>query len=201
MAIGETTQYRNWIGRLDAGDGSALNEMLAHFQDRLLHLSHLMLRRFPTVKRWEESGDVFLEAMLRLEKAIEKVSPASPSDFLRLAARQIRWELLDLAKVHRRDARPSQVGCEFAQGDHEPKEAADGTDGPGELATWTEFHEKAGAMPPELSEVFALIWYDGLTQKEAAAILNLSERTIGSRWIKARLALRKALGGQLPGRW
>ena len=96
MAIGETTQYRSWIDRLDAGDGSALNEMLAHFEDRLRHLSHLMLKHFPRVKRWEQTDDVFLEAMLRLQKALETVSPASPGEFLDLAACQIRRELLDL---------------------------------------------------------------------------------------------------------
>jgi RNA polymerase sigma factor (sigma-70 family) len=53
-------------------------------------------------------------------------------------------------------------------------------------------------MREELREVFDLIWYDGLTQREAADVLDVSERTVRSRWLEARMALREALGGQLP---
>ncbi len=54
-------------------------------------------------------------------------------------------------------------------------------------------------MDETLREVFGLIWYHGLTQREAAAVLDVSERTVRGRWQEARLAMRRALGGQLPG--
>jgi RNA polymerase sigma-70 factor (ECF subfamily) len=199
MGDGETTQYRDWIDRLQAGDDSALNEILAHFEGRLIQLSHLMLARFPGVRRWEQTGDVFQEAMLRLQRALLKVAPAHPRDFLKLAALQIRRELLSLAKAHQAQVRPSQAKAPGADGPDPPDEPSSGTDGPCELAIWTEFHQRAASMKDDLREVFDLIWYDGLTQPEAAAVLDVSERTVRSRWQEARLALRRALGGQLPG--
>jgi RNA polymerase sigma-70 factor (ECF subfamily) len=202
MSIGEATRYRGWIDRVDAGDSSALNEMFEHFQNRLLHLSRLMLKQFPKVRRWEGTDDVFLEAMVRMQKALEKVKPETPLDFLRLAALQIRRELLTMADDHRADAGPSNAGYGgVSDGCNGFTEPTSGTDGPCELAMWAEFHEKAGTLEPELSEVFALVWYDGLTQKEAADVLGVSERTVRSRWLEARLAIRDALGGQLPGGW
>jgi RNA polymerase sigma-70 factor (ECF subfamily) len=198
MTRSETTLYRDWIDRLQAGDDSAFNEILTHFEGRLIHLSRLMLAGFPGVRRWEQTGDVFQEAMLRLQQAMRKVTPAHPRDFLKLAALQIRRELLSLARSYRAPARPSQAMAPGTDGSDQPDEPSSDTDGPCELAIWTEFHERASSMREELREVFDLIWYHGLTQQEAADVLGVSERTVRSRWLEARLALREALGGQLP---
>ena len=48
-------------------------------------------------------------------------------------------------------------------------------------------------------EVFDLLWYHGLTQDEAAALIGVSVRTVKSRWRSARLRIAEALGGELPG--
>lgn len=200
MTVGELTQYRSWIGRLDAGDRSAVDEMLVHYERRLNHLSRLMLAKFPRVRRWEETGDVWHGAILRLRTALQTVRPATPLDFLRLATRQIRWELLRLAKRHQTSAGPSRMGSELDDWAGSRNEPTSATDGPSELADWTEFHEKAGALEHDLHEVFALLFYNGLNQAEAAAVLHVSERTVRERWRAARLKLHDALGGQLPGR-
>ncbi len=70
---------------------------------------------------------------------------------------------------------------------------------PGRLAEWTGFHAQVEALPEEEREVFDLLFYQGLPQAEAAAVLGVSERTIKRRWQAARLALHEALGGRLPG--
>ncbi|MBL8798147.1 MAG: helix-turn-helix domain-containing protein, partial [Planctomycetia bacterium] len=46
---------------------------------------------------------------------------------------------------------------------------------------------------------FDLLFYQGLSQAEAAALLNVSERTVKRRWQSARLQLHDALGGEFPG--
>jgi RNA polymerase sigma-70 factor (ECF subfamily) len=66
------------------------------------------------------------------------------------------------------------------------------------LAWWTEFHEKAAALPPEEREVFGLLWYQGLSQADAAKLLAVSPRTLKRRWHKARILLFEAMGGQWP---
>jgi RNA polymerase sigma-70 factor (ECF subfamily) len=53
-------------------------------------------------------------------------------------------------------------------------------------------------LPAEDREVFDLIYYQGLSQAEAAGLLDISERTLQRRWQSARLALHDALAGQLP---
>jgi DNA-directed RNA polymerase specialized sigma24 family protein len=50
-----------------------------------------------------------------------------------------------------------------------------------------------------LGEVFDLLFYQGLAQAEAAAVLGVAEITIKRRWRGARMRLVQALGGRLPG--
>ena len=53
-------------------------------------------------------------------------------------------------------------------------------------------------LPAEEREVLDLVWYGGLTQIEAAALLGISEPTVKRRWRAARLRLHEAMGGQRP---
>jgi RNA polymerase sigma-70 factor (ECF subfamily) len=72
------------------------------------------------------------------------------------------------------------------------------THDPGRLAAWAEFHAAVAALGEADRELFDLLWYQGLTQAEAATLLGVSERTVNSRWLAARVRLSDALGGQLP---
>ena len=60
---------------------------------------------------------------------------------------------------------------------------------------WTEFHEAAARLPDELRAVFDLLWYQGLPQAEAAALLGVAVPTVKLRWMKARLRVQQAWGG------
>jgi RNA polymerase sigma factor (sigma-70 family) len=59
-------------------------------------------------------------------------------------------------------------------------------------------YRRGGQLPNKEHEVFDLLWYQGLTQDEAAQLLGVSKRTIKRRWQSARLQLFEALGGHLP---
>lgn len=180
-----------------AGDGKARNELLHHACERLRVLTSRMLKGFPKLRRWEQTDDVLQNAMLRLCRALETVNPESSRHFYRLATLQIRRELLDLAKHH--------FGPEGAAAKHhtDGDKAADDEDGslhrqqdktePTSLDEWTAFHEQAARLPDEEREVFDLLWYDGLTQEQAAELLSVHVRTIKRRWHSARLLLHKAL--------
>jgi len=78
-------------------------------------------------------------------------------------------------------------------------EPSDTTHEPGRLAAWTEFYRRIEGPTEEDPEVFDLLWYQGLTQAEAAAVLGVAERTVNRRWITPRLNLHEALHGQFPG--
>jgi RNA polymerase sigma-70 factor (ECF subfamily) len=135
--------------------------------------------------------------MLRLCRALEEVTPATPREFLRLAALQIRRELIDLARHHFGPA-----GAAAGQTPMRSPAALDPSEStldPGHLAAWGEFHEQIGRLPEEEREVFDLLWYQGLTHAQAAELLQLSTKTIQRRWQAACLRLHAALGGNLPG--
>jgi RNA polymerase sigma factor (sigma-70 family) len=67
------------------------------------------------------------------------------------------------------------------------------------LAIWTEFHAQVERLPDKEREVFDLLWYQELTQAEAAALLGVDVRTVKYRWQAARVKLHDALRGHLPG--
>ena len=92
---------RALVGLLDlmrAGDQTARRRLVEHACERLRGLARKMLRRYPKVRRWEETDDVFVEAVTRLHRALETVQPESPKHFYNLAATQIRRVLIDLAR-------------------------------------------------------------------------------------------------------
>ena len=55
------------------------------------------------------------------------------------------------------------------------------------------------SLGPELRDVMDIIWYQGLSQAEAATMLNISERTVQRRWRQACLELHDVLNGLPPG--
>ena len=199
---GETTMIEQVLAQLRAGDGAARDQLLGLACQRLGRLAQKMLRHYPGVARWEGTDDVLQNATLRLCRALKSVTPESPRSFFNLAAVQIRRELIDLARHHYGPlgdgAHHESVGPSDARrGPGLDSPAAD-TNEPGRLANWTEFHEQVEALPDEQREVFNLVWYQGLTQVEAAALIGVTERVVKWRWRAARLTLHKALKGESP---
>jgi RNA polymerase sigma factor (sigma-70 family) len=155
------------------------------------------------VRRWEETDDVFVEAIVRLHRALETVQPESPRHFYNLAATQMRRVLIDLS---RRYYGPEGVGSHHdtvagnPDGGMPPKyERADSSGEPGDLAEWTEFHQQVDALPEEEKEVFNFVWYEQMTHEQVAEVLGVTTRTVRRRWQDARYRLCKArLGEPLP---
>ncbi len=190
------------LDRFRRGDHEAGRELLSHSCERLGQLAHVMLKSYPRLRRWEETGDVLQNALLRLHRALEAVKPASLRDYYRLAALQIRRELLDLVRHHYGplgEGGRHQTGADGTGSATPAYERPDPSLDPGRLALWSEFHRQVQALPEEEREVFDLIYYQGMSQVEAAELLGVAARTIKRRWQAASLKLHEALGGQLPG--
>jgi RNA polymerase sigma factor (sigma-70 family) len=68
---------------------------------------------------------------------------------------------------------------------------------PATLAEWTEFHNKVEQLPDAEREVFNLLWYEGLSQIDAAKILGVTDRTIKNRWRNAKMLLKNILDGEV----
>lgn len=196
-----STQIQLRLDRLRAGDESARDELLKVACDRLGRMARKMLRGYPGVRRWEQTDDVLQSAALRLWRSLEQVQPASVRGFIGLAAEQIRRVLIDLARHYDGPAGPGshhpvRTGPDGSGG---PPDPGTDTDNPARLAAWTEFHQHVAALPAEEKEVFDLLWYQGLPQADAAALLGVTERVVRYRWRAARLRLHERLGGRSPG--
>jgi RNA polymerase sigma-70 factor (ECF subfamily) len=208
MPESPTARIQAWIERLELGDESALHELLESQHDRFVALARKMLRDFPRVRRTEETGGVVNEAVARLIPALREMTRDGrirrdgsfhSIDLLRLAAQQMRWALLDLARKCRRSGgNDGAISLADAPPDAEPSDG--GSFNPAQLAEWTEFHQQVEALPDPLGEVFDLIYYQGLKQVEAAAVLGVCDDTVRDRYQKARLRLHEKLGGRIPGR-
>jgi RNA polymerase sigma factor (sigma-70 family) len=201
---GQTTHLEQLVEQLQRGDASARQELLTCAGDGLLRLTRRMFRGEHRLKRWEQTDDVCQNASLRLYLALAEIKPTSVRDFFRLAALHIRRELIDLARhyygpqglgTRQTTVRPGDTGPRSPP----PYEQADASDEPSRLASWCEFHEQVARLPEEEREMFDLLWYQGLGQAEAAAIVGISERSLQRRWQAARLHLHRALHGVPPG--
>jgi len=162
-----------------------------------------MLGRYPGVRRWEDTDDVFQNAVMRLHRALGDMQLDTPRSVMALAATQLHRELIDLARRH---AGPASYAANHGT-NAMPKAAAD--DGPehyidnqsasdSSLDRWTLFHEAIANLPEDDREVFHLVWYLGADQKTIATLLDCSERTVKYRWRAAREAVRAALDGKAP---
>jgi RNA polymerase sigma-70 factor (ECF subfamily) len=201
-AFPHTTLLQGYLDRMRAGDVAARDELFRRVCGRLERLTRKMLRGFPGVHRWAQTDDVLQNALVRLLRALKDVQPASVREFFGLSAEQIRRELLDLARHY---YGPQGPGAKHATHDGRgdsgppPYEKADQSHEPSALAAWCEFHRQVSELPADEREVVNLLYYQELKQAEAAALLNVTVRTVQRRWQSALLKLHQILKGQWPG--
>jgi RNA polymerase sigma factor (sigma-70 family) len=195
---GQTTEMQQLLEGWAAGDVAARDRLLDRAGQRLLALTRRMLRGYPHLRRWEQTDDVFQSAVLRLYRSLGDVRPDSIAQFFGLAATQIRRTLIDLARHH--------FGPEGAAARHhsdvDGRESLNGSrdsspvrvdEPPETLDAWARFHEAVEALPRDEREAFSVIWYGEATQKEAAELLGVTERTVLRRLVRARLLLHESL--------
>ena len=185
------TPIQACLDRLASGDPTARNELVRVSRDRLLRLTRSILRRYQPVRRWAESDDVLQSALVRLGRTLEAVPAARTADFLSLAATNIHRELADLIRHY---YGPEGVGANHAtpgvgSGSGPLDRAIDGGAGPSERAGWREVRERIGRLPDDERTVFHLRFYLGLTHRETADALGVSEKTVKRRYLSGRLRL------------
>jgi RNA polymerase sigma-70 factor (ECF subfamily) len=190
----------HWLERHRCGDPAARNELIRHSQERLRLLTRQMLRHYPHLQQWEDTSDVFQGALMRLARALGEVEPPTAQDFLYLAAALIRRELIDLSRHHfgpEGDGRHQHAPGGPAP-DDTPREPADSSDDPRKLALWGEVHNYIAARDEPERQLFELLYYQGLTQEQAATLLRVPLRTLRRHWQLARLRLMERFGNESP---
>lgn len=175
------------LRRLSAGDVSARSALIEFAEGRLRQLASWQLRASPAVARWEQSGDVHQEAVIRLHRALGEVRPETPRQFFALATLQIRRTLIDLARHH---YGPLGHGAFHDSGDvrfPETPVRREGRDLSPEAPMHTEeLLRSITSLPSDLREVFDLHHFGGLPHADIALLVGVSERTIKRRWAEAR---------------
>src|SRR5438046_2693950 len=97
----DTVRLHHLVRQWQAGDRSAIEELLRASGRRLEALARAMLRGFSNLRDWYDTGDVVQGSTMRLLNVLRKLQPQHTRDFFNLAATQIRRELLDLARRFR----------------------------------------------------------------------------------------------------
>lgn len=189
------------------GDSVARETLVAAVYERLIKLSRKMLRGGArAVRRWEQTEDLAHAAWFRIQRALESqdVRVNDDTHFFRLAARSIRFELIDMYRkhsgAHGLDANHQTVARTPAGSDFvadEDRFAANGTGDPQRMAAWAEFHELVEQLPDKEREVVDLLWYQGLKQEDAAELLGVDVKTIKRRWRDVKIKLSEQLDGEL----
>lgn len=188
---GHTTRLQNCLIAFTSGDLTAREAIIEHTCERLRIRTRQMLRAYPTVKRWSETDDVLQNAMIRLHRSLANVKPESPRQFYGLAATQIRRELIDLARHY--------TGGEGLGANHHTDDgtavvrSSDTGHEPETTEGWNDFHQTVEQLPDEQRAVVDLLWYEGMSQPEAAKVLEMSLATLKRRWQAARLQLSEQL--------
>jgi RNA polymerase sigma-70 factor (ECF subfamily) len=184
------TALQGLIDLANAGDPASREALLEHARERLERLTKKIFHCSGDLRRWEETADVFQNSLLRLHNALSATKVESVRHFFNLAALQVRRELIDLARHH--------FGPEgMARNHHTDLQAPDEAGGslhgkaqePEDLSEWTEFHERVENLPDIEREMVNLLFYEALTQEEAARLLGVNVRTVKRRWQSARMKL------------
>jgi RNA polymerase sigma factor (sigma-70 family) len=194
----DTTEFQRLLDGWAAGNEASRGRLLERAAQRLMNLTRRMLRSYPRLRRWEQTDDVFQTAVLRLYRSLGDVQPGSVREFFGLAATQIRRTLIDLARHHfGPEGEAARHESEAGQSSSKSEEAG-GHSGrcderPETLEAWARFHAAVDRLPGDERDVFSLVWYGEATQKEAAELLGISERTVMRRLLAARVLLHDSL--------
>ena len=180
------SHLQNLLDALHAGHDSVRDPLLQHCWERFRLLARRMFRNHRDLHSLDETDDVVQLAMLRLHQTLARVQPPTVRALVGLAARQIRWVLADLARKYAVAKIVTYPGDEAGQGVARKAVSCEPTD----MLEWAEFHERIDALPDEEREVTDLLFYQGLPQAQAAAMLGTSVRSIKRRWQRAKLMLR-----------
>jgi RNA polymerase sigma-70 factor (ECF subfamily) len=193
-----TFAIQRLLALLQSGDPDASRQLLDVSMDRLRHLARRILADIPGVSRWEDTDDLLQNGAIRLWKALERHHPPTPLDYFRLAAAVIRRALIDLSRHY---FGPMGYGANLARSGISPEgepvaiaeQAGNETDNPQRLVHWTEFHEYVDHLPEDERMLFDLLWYQGLSLREASDLTGIPERTLRRRWKTARVMVYQKL--------
>ena len=201
-----TAVLQGHLERALSGDPEARRRLLELTHDRLTrHARRLLHGRYARLEPFAQTDDVVQQVYLKILKNQERFwrnANCEPvrtlAEFFGHASAWMRDVLCDLLRKEygRDDNRPAALPLDGGPSDTGPRhEPSSSTSDAEKVRRWTEFHETVARLPDDLRAVFDLLWYQEMSQAEAAALLGVAVPTVKLRWLKARLRVQQALGG------
>jgi RNA polymerase sigma factor (sigma-70 family) len=201
-----TAVLQGQLARAVTGDAEARQRLLELTRDHLMHHARRFLHgRYARLEPLAQTDDVVQQLYIKILQNQDRFwvnadgEPVrSLAEFFGHASAWMRDVLCDLLRKEygRHDNRPVVLPLDGGPSDAGPRyEPSSNTLDGAKLRRWTEFHEAAARLPDDLRAVFDLLWYQEMSQAEAAALLSIAVPTVKLRWMKARLQVQQTLGG------
>jgi RNA polymerase sigma-70 factor (ECF subfamily) len=201
-----TAILQGYLERGLAGDAEARRRLLELTRDTLMrHARYFLHGQYARLEPFAQTDDVVQQLYVKILQNQDRFwvnadgEPVrSLVEFFGHTSAWMRDVLCDrLRKAYGRDDNhPAVLPLDAGLSDTGPQYDASSTTLDGaKLRRWTEFHEAVAQLPDDLRSVFDLLWYQEMSQAEAAALLDIAVPTVKLRWMKARLQVQQTLGG------
>jgi RNA polymerase sigma-70 factor (ECF subfamily) len=201
-----TAVLQSYLQRGLTGDTEARQRLLELTRDRMMrHARRFLHGRYARLEPFAQTDDVVQQLYIKILQNQDRFwlnargEPVQTlAEFFGHTSAWMRDVLCDLLRKEygRDDNRPAVLPLDGGPTDTGPQhEPSSMTLEAGNVQRWTEFHEAVARLPDELRVVFDLLWYQEMSQAEAAALLGIAVPTVKLRWMKARLQVQQALGG------
>jgi RNA polymerase sigma-70 factor (ECF subfamily) len=201
-----TAILQGQLERAVTGDAQARQHLLELTRYRLMRQARRFLHgHCARLEPFEQTDDVVQQLYVKILQNQDRFwvnAQGEPvrtlAEFFGHTSAWMRDVLCDqLRKAYgRADNRPAFLALDGGSSDTDPQyEPASSTLDGEKVLRWTEFHEAVARLPDDLRAVFDLLWYQEMSQAEAAALLDIAVPTVKLRWMKARLQVQEALGG------
>jgi len=183
---------RDLVGRMRAGDGSAVADLASLYGPRIQQLA------FRYLKNWEDAEEVSQDVLMKVYRKIEafRGDSALSSWIYRITFNTAMSRLRTARFARNVEVQPAEIQTETA--DHVQPEPADWTALADDQVMRSQMRKQLiGALRhlPEVYRVPVLLRdIHGLSTEEASAILHVKPQTLESRLHRGRLILRKHLG-------
>ena len=191
---GRSAEYAELVRAAAGGDRVALERLLTRAQEVALRFS------FMACGHTEDAEDVMQDALLQTYRYVARIK--RPEAFrtwlfatVRNACRMKRRRRVDEPRHHE----SLEQGLEAGDGESTPIDVEDYAMKPDEAAinAWlgTRLRAAMNALPPSHRVIVFLRAMEGLSTREVARVLRISEANVKTQLHRARVRLRKELEG------
>ena len=188
MSDDSTAVLQMHLERAMTGDAEARQRLLELTRNRLMdHARRFLHGSYARLEPFAQTDDVVQQLYVKIFRQQDRFwinargEPVrSLAEFFGHTSAWMRDVLCDQLRqaYGRDDNRPAILPLDGGPSDTGPRYDMSSSTLDGEkLRRWTEFHEAVTRLPDDLRAVFDLLWYQGMSQAEAAELLGIAVPT------------------------